>query len=50
MITLTATARCHRCGWASAGDWADVDRQAERHTKRTKHPTGVTATPGRTRP
>ena len=43
MVTVTATAHCiGRCGWtAGPGDPAAVDRQAERHTKATGHPTGT---------
>lgn len=44
MITLTATARCHACQWtAGPGDWAEVDRLAEKHAK--LHPVGTMATP-----
>jgi predicted small metal-binding protein len=45
-MTLTITAAClmRGCGWAAAaGDWAEVDRQAERHAK--THPVAVTAVP-----
>lgn len=45
MITVTATAHCHRCDWTAAGDWPAVDRSAEKHTKTAQHPTGTTATP-----
>ena len=32
MIRLTVTASCLRCPWTAAGDWADVDRAAQKHT------------------
>jgi hypothetical protein len=45
MITVTATASCPICDWtAGPGEWADVDRAAERHT-RTGHPTITSAKP-----
>ena len=46
MITLTAAARCHACPWtAGPGEWADVDKAAERHVKTAGHPTGTEARP-----
>lgn len=45
MITLTATARCHRCDWTASGDWPAVDRAAEKHTKQAEHPTATKAVP-----
>ena len=46
MITVTATASCLRCGWtAGPGDWAEVDKAAEAHTRKTGHPTGTSAKP-----
>ena len=46
MITLTASAHCiGRCDWSASGDLASVDKQAEKHTKATGHPTGTAATP-----
>jgi hypothetical protein len=44
MIALTATAHCLRCDWSAAGSMAEVDKQAERHTK-TGHPTATLAAP-----
>ena len=46
MIAVTVTAHCLRCEWTAAGDWAEVDRQAEKHMKAAGHPTAVTAGPG----
>jgi hypothetical protein len=37
---LTTTARCLRCPWTAAGDWAAADRAAEKHT-RAGHPTAT---------
>jgi hypothetical protein len=37
-VTLTATARCHRCGQIAEGDPAAVDRAASKHHKDTGHP------------
>jgi hypothetical protein len=45
MITLTATAHCQRCEWTAAGSMAEVDKQAEKHTKATGHPTATVAAP-----
>jgi hypothetical protein len=45
MIKLTASASCLRCDWtAGPGEWAEVDRAAEKHT-RTGHPTATSARP-----
>jgi hypothetical protein len=45
MITLTATARCLRCGWtAPPGTMAAADKAAEKHTRRG-HPTVTMAGP-----
>ena len=38
---LTTRARCLRCPWAQAGDWAGTDRAAEKHNKDTTHPTAT---------
>jgi hypothetical protein len=40
---ITVTAACGGCGWTASGDWAGVDRQAEKHTRRG-HATCTTAT------
>ena len=48
MITLTASARCLRCGWSASGDPASVDKQAEAHTRKAGHPTGTAAAPATT--
>ena len=45
MITVTVTAHCLRCEWTTAGNWADVDKQADKHTKATGHPTATEAVP-----
>lgn len=48
-VRLSVVATCHgqtddgRCPWSAAGPGAD--RDAERHTAATGHPTGVEATP-----
>lgn len=44
-ITLTASASCLRCDWTASGDWADVDRGAEKHARSTGHPTMTSAKP-----
>jgi hypothetical protein len=46
-LTLVATAHClgAGCDWAAAGDWPDVDKAAERHTRQASHPTGTMARP-----
>jgi hypothetical protein len=41
--TVTA-AHCLRCDWVPAGD---PDRDAERHTKKTGHPTATVTEPVR---
>jgi hypothetical protein len=45
---ITVTAHCiGRCEWtAGPGDWADVDKAAEAHTRTTRHPTATEARPG----
>lgn len=44
-VTLTATARCQGCDWtAGPGPQADVDKAAEKHTRKG-HPTAVVAEP-----
>ena len=48
MITVTVTAHCLRCEWTTAGNWADVDKQADKHTKATDHPTATEAVPDTT--
>ncbi len=45
MITVTAAAHCLRCEWTAAGSMAEVDKQAERHTKTARHPTVTLAVP-----
>lgn len=46
MITLTASAHCiGRCDWSASGDQASVDKQAEAHTRKTRHPTATAAVP-----
>lgn len=44
-IRLSTVATCHAegCGWSAAGPGADKD--AERHTRSTRHPTGVETKP-----
>ena len=42
---LTATAICGVCPWTEHGDHADVDKAADKHTTRQKHPTYVRAEP-----
>ena len=45
MITVTASASCLRCPWtAGPGDWAEVDKAAEKHSK-AGHPTATAARP-----
>lgn len=45
-VTVACTAHCiGRCDWTAAGDWPDVDRAAERHTRSAGHPTGTEARP-----
>ena len=45
MIAVTATAHCLGCDWtAGPGSQADIDRQAERHTK-AGHPTATVGAP-----
>jgi hypothetical protein len=44
-MTLTVTAHCLRCGWTASGDWAHVDREAEKHAR--IHPTATEARPRR---
>ena len=44
-MDVTITAHCLRCQWTTTGSWADVDKQADKHTKQTKHPTAVVAMP-----
>jgi hypothetical protein len=40
---ITVTAACHGCPWtAGPGQWATVDRAAEKHTK-AGHPTATLA-------
>ena len=48
-MTITVTAHCigRGCEWTAAGDWAAVDRQAEKHT-RAGHPTVTLAVPATT--
>ena len=46
LVSLTAAARCHGCGWTAEGKAADVDKAAGKHTA-TGHPTSVKATPSR---
>ncbi len=46
-VTLTHTARCNdprdRCDWSATGP--DADRQAEQHTRRTRHSTVTCSQP-----
>jgi hypothetical protein len=43
---MTGTAHCiGRCDWAAQGTWADADKAAETHTRKTRHPTATIATP-----
>ena len=42
---MTGTAHCQRCGWTAEGTWADADKAAETHTRKTGHPTATAATP-----
>lgn len=42
-VTLEFGARCMECDWACSGDKSD--KQAEKHTKETKHPTASWARP-----
>lgn len=44
MSTLAASAHCIGCDWTAAGDPADVDRQAEKHTS-PGHATATAAEP-----
>ena len=45
-ITLAASAHCiGRCDWSASGSMAEVDRQADKHTRTTKHPTATLARP-----
>ena len=47
--TLTASAHCiGRCEWTAAGSMAEADKQAEKHTRTTRHPTATLATPATT--
>ena len=43
-LHLTTRARCLRCPWTQAGDWAGTDRAAEKHT-RAGHPTATVTEP-----
>lgn len=46
MITVIASAQCAVCPWsAGPGDWPEVDKAAEKHTKAEKHPTCTHAGP-----
>lgn len=46
MITVTATAQCLRCPWTTGpGSQADIDRLAEKHTRKTGHLTATSAGP-----
>jgi hypothetical protein len=46
MTRLTAAAHCQRCDWtAGPGDPATTDKQADKHTRTTSHPTATIATP-----
>ena len=43
---MTATAHCiGRCDWTTTGPWPAADKAAERHTRKTSHPTATCATP-----
>lgn len=46
---MTATAHCQGCDWTTSGQLADVDRAAEKHTRKG-HPTATIATPARKNP
>jgi hypothetical protein len=42
MMTVTASAHCiGRCEWTASGSMAEVDKQAEKHTRTTRHPTAT---------
>ena len=42
---MTATAHCiSACDWTTHGTWADTDKAAEQHTRKTTHPTATIAT------
>lgn len=46
MTGLTTTASCLRCQWtAGPGDLAEVDKAAEAHTRKARHPTSTSARP-----
>lgn len=45
MTAVNVTAACRRCDWTAAGDWAMVDRQAEKHTRQARHVTVVIVVP-----
>jgi hypothetical protein len=46
---MTVTAHCiGRCDWSASGDWASVDKGAEKHTRTTAHPTVTLAAPATT--
>ena len=45
MITLTASAHCLRCEWSASGSMAEADKQADKHTRTTRHPTATLARP-----
>lgn len=48
MITVSVTADCGGCDWTAgpSTDWADIDRQAQKHTA-PGHPTSTLAIPAK---
>jgi hypothetical protein len=45
MTRVAGSAYCQRCEWTAAGSMAEADKQAEKHTKATGHPTATVAVP-----
>jgi hypothetical protein len=43
---MTVTAHCiSACPWTTQGTWADADKAAEQHTRKTGHATATVTTP-----
>ena len=42
---IAVSARCGGCDWTPEGDWAAVDRAADKHARRPGHPVTVAAGP-----